>query len=60
MATESKEKPEEERAAENAHLDAAHREAYQYWGYLFKGDKCGTPILDRLLKGIADTIVSGE
>jgi hypothetical protein len=32
---------------------------YQYWGYLFKPDKCGTPLLDRLLKGIADTIVSG-
>jgi hypothetical protein len=40
-------------------LDAAHREAYQYWGYLFKSDKCGTPLLDRLLKGIAAAIVSG-
>jgi hypothetical protein len=61
MATEPTEKQEhqEERAPDIAHLDAAHREAYQYWGYLFKSDKCGTPLLDRLLKGIAAAIVSG-
>ncbi|KAL5118582.1 hypothetical protein ACEQ8H_003433 [Pleosporales sp. CAS-2024a] len=39
-----------------ANLDATQREAYEYWGYLLKADKCGTPILDRLLKGIADVI----
>ncbi|EAT83111.2 hypothetical protein SNOG_09846 [Parastagonospora nodorum SN15] len=39
-----------------ANIDATHREAYEYWGYLFKPDKCGTPLLDRLLKGIADLI----
>lgn len=48
----------EEHAANLAHADAAHREAYDYWGYLFKQDKCGTPLLDRLLKGIAEVIVS--
>jgi hypothetical protein len=62
MATEPTEEQEhqKEHAPDLAHLDAAHREAYQYWGYLFKADKCGTPLLDRLLKGIADTIVSEE
>ena len=48
----------QERAAEQAQADTAHREAYEYWGYLFKDDKCGTPLLDRLLKGIAEVIVS--
>ncbi|KAH7355700.1 hypothetical protein BKA66DRAFT_271263 [Pyrenochaeta sp. MPI-SDFR-AT-0127] len=47
---------QEDRAANLAHADAAHREAYDYWGYLFKKDKCGTPLLDRLLKGIAEVI----
>jgi hypothetical protein len=49
---------QEERAANVAQADAAHREAYDYWGYLFKEDKCGTDLLDRLLKGIANVIVS--
>lgn len=60
MAPESKESkaPHGEHTANLAHADASYREAYQYWGYLFKEDKCGTPLLDRLLKGIAETIVS--
>ncbi|KAL1611779.1 hypothetical protein SLS59_000498 [Nothophoma quercina] len=36
--------------------EVAHLEAYDYWGYLLKSDKCGTPALDRLLKGIAEII----
>ncbi|CBX91269.1 hypothetical protein LEMA_P067770.1 [Plenodomus lingam JN3] len=58
MAPESKESkaPHGEHTANLAHADASYREAYQYWGYLFKEDKCGTPLLDRLLKGIAETI----
>ncbi|KAF2280640.1 uncharacterized protein EI97DRAFT_428737 [Westerdykella ornata] len=36
--------------------DAAHREALQYWGFLIKEDRCGTDMLDRLLKGIATVI----
>lgn len=62
MAQEQKEKGTQqgEHAAKLAHADAAHREAYDYWGYLFKPDKCGTPLLDRLLRGIATTIVSGS
>lgn len=39
--------------------EVAHLEAYDYWGYLLRSDKCGTPALDRLLKGIAEIIVSG-
>lgn len=62
MTTEKQDTTEqhEERAANQAQADAAHREAYDYWGYLFKKDKCGTPLLDRLLKGIAEVIVSRE
>lgn len=48
----------EERQEHIANLDATQREAYNYWGYLLKPDKCGTPVLDRLLKGIAHVIVS--
>jgi hypothetical protein len=44
--------------ASKADADAAHKEAFQYWGYLIKGDKCGTGTFDRLLKGIAAVIVS--
>lgn len=32
-------------------------ESSQYWGYLFKEDKCGTDLLHRLLTGIAGFIV---
>lgn len=42
-----------------ANVDAEHREATEYWGYLIKPDKCGTELFDRLLKGIAEVIVSG-
>lgn len=65
MAPESQEKqnPNQQRQHESrqdnaANADATQREAYDYWGYLFKQDKCGMPLLDRLLKGIADVIVS--
>ncbi|KAH8719145.1 hypothetical protein GQ44DRAFT_712601 [Phaeosphaeriaceae sp. PMI808] len=47
---------QEHRQEQAANADATHREAYQYWGYLLKKDKCGTPLLDRLLKGIAQVI----
>ncbi|KAL6704692.1 hypothetical protein ACN47E_007974 [Coniothyrium glycines] len=60
MASEQKQRPKEEQqeehAANVAQADTAQREAYDYWGYLFKQDKCGTPLLDRLLKGLAATI----
>ena len=60
MTSDSRTDPEQLDAhvAKLAHADAAHREAFDYWGYLFKKDKCGTPMLDRLLKGIAAVIVS--
>ncbi|KAF1930603.1 uncharacterized protein M421DRAFT_58158 [Didymella exigua CBS 183.55] len=56
MATatqETREQPPPERTAND---EAARREAYDYWGYLLRTDKCGTPMLDRLLKGVAEVI----
>lgn len=47
-------------AAGAASAEAAQKEAYQYWGYLIKPDKCGTDTLDRLLKGLAEVIVSAS
>jgi hypothetical protein len=47
-------------AQETVNVDAAHREASQYWGYLIKDDKCGTELFDRLLQGIAEVIVSDD
>lgn len=58
MAAESHESKEQQPAESLANDEVAQREAYDYWGYLLKPDKCGTPKLDRLLKGIADVIVS--
>lgn len=46
------------KAQNAAQADVEHREATEYWGYLIKPDKCGTELFDRLLKGIADVIVS--
>ncbi|KAJ4985127.1 hypothetical protein SVAN01_09354 [Stagonosporopsis vannaccii] len=56
MAAETRESKEEQPAENVASDEAAQREAYDYWGYLLKPDKCGTPKLDRLLKGIAEII----
>lgn len=53
-------KQHEEHQEHAANMDATQREAYEYWGYLLKSDKCGTPLLDRLLKGIAEVIVSRD
>ncbi|KAI9692516.1 MAG: hypothetical protein M1822_006747 [Bathelium mastoideum] len=36
--------------------DPEAREAQQYWDYLVKEDKCGTDLLNRLLRGIANHI----
>lgn len=58
MAAETRESKEQQPTEKTATDEAAQREAYDYWGYLLKADKCGTPKLDRLLKGIADVIVS--
>jgi hypothetical protein len=43
-------------AAESA-ADSATKEALEYWGYLFEGNKCGTALLNRLLVGVANHIV---
>ena len=45
-------------AQKAGNADAAQKEAKDYWGYLIKPDKCGTQLFDRLLKGIAEVIVS--
>jgi hypothetical protein len=60
MASEPKKNQEQREGSQEraANLDATHREAYEYWGYLLQEDKCGTPLLNRLLKGIAEVIVS--
>lgn len=41
------------------HLDFSveEREAYEYWGYLFKPDKTGTDKLKNLLRGLKDLMV---
>ncbi|KAK8215725.1 hypothetical protein IWZ01DRAFT_175896 [Phyllosticta capitalensis] len=33
-------------------------DAHQFWGYLFKPNKCGTDLLNRLLAGIANYVAS--
>ena len=46
--------------AEQLARAAAGKEAYQYWGYLIKEDKCGTERLNRLLRGLGGVIVSAR
>ena len=33
------------------------REAYEYWGFMFKADKTGTDKLKALLRGLKDVMV---
>ncbi|KAK5107308.1 hypothetical protein LTR62_001401 [Meristemomyces frigidus] len=40
--------------AERHEHDSAEREAYEYWGYLFKADKTGTDKLKLLLRGLKE------
>lgn len=47
----------EEEAAEHE-AEVEQREAYEYWGYLFKPDKTGTDKLKSLLRGLKDLMVS--
>ncbi len=43
---------------ENSHeQEIEEREAYQYWGYLFKPDKTGTDKLKGLLRGLKQLMV---
>lgn len=60
MAAETNGKKEQQPAENIANDEAAQREAFDYWEYLIQDDKCGTPKLDRLLKGIAELIVGQE
>jgi hypothetical protein len=45
-------------ATENGTTDAQTKKSMDYWGFLFRKDKCGTDKLNNLLLGIADYIVS--
>ena len=38
-------------------MEVEEREAFEYWGYLFKPDKTGTDKLKSLLRGLKDLIV---
>lgn len=38
--------------------DVEDREAFEYWGFLFKADKTGTDRLKALLRGLKDIMVS--
>ncbi|KAF7190423.1 hypothetical protein HII31_08137 [Pseudocercospora fuligena] len=40
--------------ADEHEADVEQREAYEYWGYLFKPDKTGTDKLKSLLRGLKD------
>ena len=40
--------------------EVQNREAYEYWGYLFKPDKTGTDKLKNLLRGLKDVMVSRQ
>ncbi|KAI5367361.1 hypothetical protein Slin15195_G024880 [Septoria linicola] len=42
--------------ADEHEKDVEQREAYEYWGYLFKPDKTGTDKLKGLLRGLKDFI----
>jgi hypothetical protein len=44
-------------AEQTATQESEAKEDMEYWGYLFKPDKCGTEKLNRLLAGIARYIV---
>lgn len=38
--------------------DVEEKEAFQYWGFMFKADKTGTDRLKALLRGLKDVMVS--
>ncbi|KAK5165774.1 uncharacterized protein LTR77_008697 [Saxophila tyrrhenica] len=42
--------------ADQHEQDVENREAYQYWGYLFKPDKTGSDRLKSLLRGLKDVM----
>ena len=54
MATETK----DAKAETAANVEAAQKEAYEYWGYLFRPDKTATDKLKSLLRGLKDLIVT--
>jgi hypothetical protein len=50
--------PQDEKDRGEQHeQEVEEREAFQYWGYLFKPDKTGTDKLKGLLSGLKDVMV---
>jgi hypothetical protein len=43
--------------ADRHEQEIENKEAFEYWGYLFKQDKTGTDKLKSLLKGLKDLMV---
>lgn len=46
-----------EREVEQHEEEVESREAFEYWGFLFKPDKTGTDRLKALLRGLKDVMV---
>ncbi|KAK4542917.1 hypothetical protein LTR36_006106 [Oleoguttula mirabilis] len=55
-ATATPQEPPEADDVEEPERTAEEREAYEYWGYLFKPDKTGTEKLKSLLRGLKDVM----
>ncbi len=49
--------PAQESPRDQHEQDVESKEAYQYWGYLFKPDKTGTDTLKGLLRGLKDVML---
>ena len=49
--------PEAEAEVEHHEQDVEDREAFEYWGFMFKSDKTGTDRLKALLRGLKDVMV---
>jgi hypothetical protein len=47
----------QESPADQHEHDIENKEAFQYWGYLFKPDKTGSDKLKGLLRGLKDVMV---
>lgn len=56
-ATASPQEPPEAGNVDQHERTAEEREAYEFWGYLFKPDKTGTDKLKSLLRGLKDVMV---
>ena len=46
-----------EEEVEQHEQEVEDKEAYEYWGFMFKNDKTGTDKLKALLRGLKDVMV---